>query len=356
MTTGIASDAPPHVTQVLVVDDAVVVRQLVARALESETGLRLAGVAPNGRVAMVMLARLQPDVVILDLEMPEMNGFETLTAIRSLYPALPVIVYSHLTAKGAAATLEALALGATDFALKPRADGIGVAVAQIRKELVPLIRALAPRSTTTSIAAGSFKALPLGHISAIVMAASTGGPNALATVLGDLPADFRVPIFVVQHMPPVFTTSLAERLHARCRLPVVEASHGEAVTGGAVYIAPGGHHLEVVRHHGKISTELHDGPKENSCRPAADVLFRSGAKAYGAGTLAVVLTGMGRDGLQGTRAVCERGGSAIVESETTATVSAMPMAVSAAGLASMVLPIDQMAAEFVRRVAVSRHR
>jgi two-component system, chemotaxis family, protein-glutamate methylesterase/glutaminase len=354
VTTGAAPHALPQVTRVLVVDDAVVVRQIVARALESEAGLELAGVASNGLVAMNQLARLQPDIIILDLEMPEMDGFQTLAAIRRLHPKLPVIVYSHLSAHGASATLEALTLGATDFALKPRADGIGLAVEQVRSELVPLIKALAPQSSSAVPCASARNTERLGRVSAIVVAASTGGPNALAMVLNEIPAEFRVPILIVQHMPAVFTATLAERLDVRCRLPVVEAVPGETVTAGKVYIAPGGHHLEVVRRADKVSTVLQDGPKENSCRPSADVLFRTAADVYGAETLAVVLTGMGHDGLRGAKAVRARGGSVIVESETTAVVTAMPAAVAAAGLAYMVLPIDKVGSELERRVSSGR--
>jgi two-component system, chemotaxis family, protein-glutamate methylesterase/glutaminase len=344
----------PNLLRVLIVDDAAVVRRVVARALKSEAGLELAGTAPNGRVAMAMIEHLRPDVVILDLEMPEMNGFETLAAIRRTHATLPVIVYSHLSAQGAAATLEALALGATDFALKPRADGIGLAVEQVRSELVPLIIGLAPKSGGVAPHSTSPVLQPLRRVSAVVVATSTGGPNALTTVLSDLPADFQVPILIVQHMPAVFTSTLAERLDRRCRLSVVEAVAGEPVTAGQVYIAPGEQHLEVVRRHGMVSTALHDGPKENSCRPAADVLFRSAADVYGDEALAVVLTGMGRDGLRGSQAVRDNGGSVIVESETTAVVSAMPSAVAAAGLAQMVLPIDRMGDELTRRAKVGR--
>jgi two-component system chemotaxis response regulator CheB len=354
MTLRVTPQAPPSVIRVLVVDDAVVVRRLVVRALESEAGLELAGTAPNGRVAMAMMERAKPDIVILDLEMPEMNGFETLAAIRRLHPKLPVIVYSHLTEQGAAATLDALALGATEFALKPRADGIGLAVEQVRTQLVPLIHALTPHPMASDLYSASPALEQLGRVSVVVMASSTGGPSALTIVLNDLPADFRVPILIVQHMPAVFTATLAERLDARCRLPVVEATLGETVTAGRVYIAPGGHHLEVVRRHGEVSTLLHDGPRENSCRPAADVLFRSAVNVYGAGVLAVVLTGMGHDGLQGAAAVRQEGGSVIVESESTAVISAMPTAVAKAGLASTVLPIDQMADELIRRTSAGR--
>ena len=353
MSIGIAARAPARVTRVLVVDDAVVVRRIVARALEAEAGLELAGTAPNGKVAMGMMARAKPDVVILDLEMPVMDGLETLAAIRRSHPDLPVIVYSHLSAQGASATLEALALGATDFALKPRADGVGLAVQHVRDELIPHIRALAPGSGSvdwgTQRDVGS-----LSRVAAVLVAASTGGPNALSIVLGGLPGDFPVPILIVQHMPPVFTATLAQRLDAQCLLPVVEATTGQIVRAGTVYIAPGGHHLEITRRDGTFRTLLHDGPKENSCRPAADLLFRSGSDAYGAAALAVVLTGMGHDGLQGAKTIRDNGGSVVVEGASTAVVSAMPGAVAAAGLANIVLPIHAIAGELVTRTSIGR--
>ena len=340
----------------LVVDDAVVVRQVVARALATEPNLEVVGLAPNGRVAMAMLARVRPDVVILDLEMPEMNGLETLAAIRASHPTLPVIVYSHLSEQGASATLEALALGATDFALKPRADGIGLAVEEVRRDLVPQIMALAPPVAGSARPHGVAAGNRPSKVSAVVVATSTGGPNALAVLLADLPADFRAPVFIVQHMPAVFTATLAVRLDGLCPLPVVEASNGEVVAGGKVYIAPGGFHMEVTRRAGEVRIRLHEGAKENSCRPAADVLFRSSVTVYGAGVLALVLTGMGRDGRDGAGAVRSAGGTVIAESETTATVTAMPHAVAAAGLADMVLPIDRMADECARRESMGRVR
>jgi two-component system, chemotaxis family, protein-glutamate methylesterase/glutaminase len=354
VTLRLDSQAPPQVTRVLVVDDAVVVRRLVARALDHEPSLELVGAASNGRLAMDMLARVKPDVVILDLEMPEMNGFETLAAIRRSHPDLPVIVYSHLSGPGASASLEALALGATDFALKPRADGIGVAVEQVRNELVPLITGLAPQSMAAVPNSVSLEAEQSGPVSVVVVAASTGGPNALAVLLNDLPADFRVPVLIVQHMPAIFTATLATRLDGRSPLSVVEASPGQTVVAGRVYIAPGGRHMEIERRHGEVAVVLHDGPKENSCRPAADVLFRSAAEVYGAGVLAVVLTGMGHDGLQGSTTVRARGGSVIIESGATAVVGAMPGAVAAAGLAQKVVPIDRMGNELTRRISIGR--
>jgi two-component system, chemotaxis family, protein-glutamate methylesterase/glutaminase len=355
-TTPVRAPTAPH--RVLVVDDSVVVRQLVARVLDAEPTTELAGVAANGRIALEKIARLCPDVVLLDLEMPEMDGFETLSEIRRTHPSLPVIIFSHLSSAGATATLEALAMGATAFALKPRADGIGLAEAQVRDDLLPLIRGVGSRTPHTStptleVVARRRSSTP---VSAVVVAVSTGGPNALATIVAALPADLHFPIFIVQHMPPVFTKILAERLDRLSALTVVEATDGEVVVPGRVYIAPGGRHLSLVGTHtaGNVRIELTDDARENSCRPAADVLFRAAAAAYGAETLAVVLTGMGRDGLLGSHAVRDAGGCVLAQSESSAVIASMPAAVAAAGLADAVVTLDEMASEIVRLASLSK--
>jgi two-component system, chemotaxis family, protein-glutamate methylesterase/glutaminase len=358
MATAAAAPVPGAPARVLVVDDSVVVRQLVARVLEAEPSTELAGVAPNGRVALEKIARLHPDVVLLDLEMPEMDGFETVVEIRRIDPDLPIIIFSYLSATGAAATLDALALGATGFALKPSADGIGLAQEQVHEQLVPLIRGLrrpvhepappvdGPRRTpgpTPDPGPGPTT------VSAIVVGVSTGGPNALATIIAALPESLCVPILVVQHMPALFTNLLAERLDRLAAVPVAEAVDGERVTPGRVYIAPGGRHLSLRRGAGdEVRVALTDAPPENSCRPAADVLFRAAAAVYGRETLAVVLTGMGRDGLRGCEAVRAAGGHVIAQTEASAVVASMPAAVAEAGLADAVVPLDRMAPELVR--------
>ena len=337
----------------LVVDDSVVVRRLVARALEGQPGLELAGAAADGHAALEKVARLRPDVVVLDLEMPEMDGMRTLAELRRLHPRLPVIVFSHLTAAGAAATLDALAAGATDFALKPSADGTGMAEHHVRTELLPLVRALAVRRVDGQAARPSGARSP-ARVDAVVIAVSTGGPNALAAVCGALPADLPVPVLVVQHMPPVFTRILAERLDRTSPLAAGEAAPGEPVVAGRLYLAPGGRHLAVESRSGGVAVVLGDGPPENSCRPAADVLFRSAAQVYGAGTLAVVMTGMGSDGLRGAGAVRQAGGSVVVQSPETAVVASMPAAVMEAGIADAVVPLGELAGELVRRVRRGR--
>lgn len=345
----------PGVIGVLVVDDSVVVQQLVVRALADRNDVKVVGVAGNGIVAMAKILGLAPDVVILDLEMPEMDGLETLAEIRRVDRGLPVIVFSHLTARGASATLEALARGATAFVLKPTADGIGLAQEYIRTELLPLIRALARPGPSLGrrapVAEGIAAAGPrtvVAPVSAIVVAVSTGGPSALATVIGRLPADLRVPVLIVQHMPAMFTKTLADRLDQQSALSVVEAADGDPVLAAHVYVAPGGHHMGVARSAGGVIVVVHDGPPENSCRPAADVLFRSAVEVWGAGVLAVVLTGMGHDGFLGARAVRAAGGAVIAQSAATAVVASMPASVADAGLASAVVPLDGIAATLAR--------
>jgi two-component system chemotaxis response regulator CheB len=342
-------------SRVLVVDDSVVVRQLVARVLNAEPTTELAGVAPNGRIALEKISQLHPDVVLLDLEMPEMDGFETLAEIRRTEPTLPVIIFSHLTSAGAAATLEALALGATGFALKPSANGIGLAEAQVRDDLVPLIDCIRPRSHVQVAPADKMVGClrERAAVSAVVVAASTGGPNALADIMSVLPGDLGVPVFIVQHMPALFTQMLAQRLDRLAAVTVVEATDGERVTPGRVYIAPGGRHLSLAgtKADDNVRIRLTDAPEENSCRPAADVLFRAAAAAYGPTTLAVVLTGMGHDGLRGSEAVVAAGGRVVAQSTASAVVTSMPAAVATAGLTDAVVPLDQMAAEIISRIA-----
>lgn len=345
-----ASPAARHVTRVLVVDDSVVARQSIARAIEADDELELAGVAANGRRALDQLSVARPDVLVLDLEMPVMNGLETLSALQSSHPDLPVVVFSSYTARGAAETLEAMALGAAAFALKPGALG-GDAAQSLRSELVPLIKAVA-RSSTATWHASTPNRVPASRagVSVVVVAVSTGGPNALAGIVGSLPRDLAVPILIVQHMPPVFTATLAQRLGRQSQVSVMEGAEGDLVRPGSVYLAPGGFHMEVVRRWPNTRITLNQGPLENSCRPSADVLFRSAVHAYGSGVLGVVLTGMGHDGLRGSEAIHAAGGAVIVQDPRTAVVGSMPGAVAEAGLADDVLALDRIAADLVRRV------
>jgi two-component system chemotaxis response regulator CheB len=339
---------------VLVVDDSVVVRRVVTRALAGERGMDVVGSARDGRDALAKVESLRPDVVILDLEMPVMGGLEALPEIRRRHPELPVIIYSHLTSPAAAATLQALALGATEFALKPSADGIGLAEESIRVELLPLIRALVAPRERASVFVPSAPAAPRGVIAAVVIAVSTGGPNALAAVIPRLPRDLPVPVLIVQHMPPLFTKTLSERLDRASALSVVEAASGDDVVAGCVYVAPGGRHMALSRAGAKVVVVVHDGPPENSCRPAGDVLFRAAVDVYGAQVLAVVMTGMGRDGLAGAKAVHDAGGMVMAQSKSSSVIASMPGAVVDAGIVDAVVPLDDLSSELAR--CVSRNR
>jgi two-component system chemotaxis response regulator CheB len=342
--------------RVLVVDDSVVIRRLVTHALEEDKSIEVVGSAANGVLALQRIPQLAPDLVTLDIEMPEMDGIETLRQIRRLYPRTVVIMFSTLTRRGAAATLDALAAGANDYVPKAANCGsLDVSLAALREELIPRIHqfftlAEAPpgRPAAASAPAPSLPPVAGGMRKAVVIGVSTGGPNALAVVLPMLPRTLPVPVLIVQHMPPMFTGMLATRLDTLTGLHVTEAVEGEAVEPGHVYIAPGGRHMEVRRDGSRVVTHLSDGPPENSCRPAADVLFRSAAEVWGGATVAAVLTGMGQDGLRGVENLRALGSPVIVQDEASSVVWGMPGAVAKAGLAGKIVPLAEVAAAILR--------
>jgi two-component system chemotaxis response regulator CheB len=347
--------------RILVVDDSVVIRKLLSETLSGDRALEVIATASDGRIALAKIAQLKPDLVTLDIEMPVMNGLETLTALRKLYPKLPVIMFSTLTEHGAAATLDALSLGASDYATKPSNTGSpALAIERIRAELIPKIKALCgiaplkvmppPGSRPTLKVREKFKP----RIEIVAIGTSTGGPNALAEVLPRIPNDFPVPIVVVQHMPPIFTRLLAERLAGRSAIPVEEGSPGAVLSPGHAWIAPGNFHMKVTRTGLTSRLNLNQGPPENSCRPAVDVLFRSVAAAYGANVLGVVMTGMGSDGVLGAQDICDAGGNVIIQDENSSVVWGMPGLVHASGLDDAAYPLDQLAPEITRRVLQSR--
>lgn len=350
---------PPPVAQlrVLVVDDSVVMRRIVARALERDPAIARTDYATNGRLALDKLRQRLPDVVVLDLEMPELDGFETLKELRRTYPDLPVVLFSSLDERVATATMDALSLGAVDFVLKPSTGSVDEAEAYVVAHLAPLVKGLAaPAREVSSPPPATFSAhQPRSVLQAVVLGVSTGGPDALATLLTALPASLPVPLLVVQHMPPVFTRLLAERLERSSPLTVAEACEGEELRPAHVYVAPGGRHLAVARgERGRAHVALGDGPPENSCRPAADVLFRSAAATYGQALLGLVMTGMGQDGLVGAGAVRAAGGQVLVQDPASCVIGSMPAAVLAAGLAQASVPLSGLAAELVARVSAGR--
>lgn len=357
--------------RVLVVDDSVVIRKVLCDVLASDPDIAVAGTASDGRLALQRIAQLNPDLITLDVEMPNMSGLQTIPEIRKLYPKLPIIMFSTLTARGASTTLDALALGASDYVAKPSNTGsLEVTMAKIKEDLLPKIKALCGRRhlpdkpsekislfpTVNKIAAATL-ARPR-HSSAIEVLAigtSTGGPNALADLLPALPKDFPVPILIVQHMPPLFTRMLAERLNQKSAVEIREGVPGTKLLPGQAWIAPGDFHMAVERRGTDIHLATNQAPPENSCRPAVDVLFRSVASTFGANTLAVVLTGMGADGVRGSQSIRERGGRVFVQDEATSVVWGMPGSVVAAGCADHIYSLADMAGEIDHQVRASRH-
>jgi two-component system chemotaxis response regulator CheB len=341
--------------RVLIVDDAVVFRRLVADELSADPALEVVGTAANGRLALAKLPQLNPDLVILDVEMPELDGLATLKEIRKTYPKLPVIMFSALTERGATATLDALALGATDYFAKPANLGtLDASLQVIRDELIPEIKALCRRPTTAPQPIEQPKNVTENRVDVVAIATSTGGPSALADLFSGLPAKIAVPIVIVQHMPPMFTRLLADRLSAQFHVKVEEGRSGGILQPGFAWIAPGDYHMAVVREGSQVKVKVHKDPPENSCRPAADVLFRSVALAYGASSLAVVLTGMGQDGLRGCETIKKAGGKVLVQDEQTSVVWGMPGFIARAGLADRTLPLSLIGPEIVRRVQKGR--
>ncbi len=355
--------------RVLVVDDAVVIRSMVTAILKSDPEIEVVGVAANGKIALSKIESLKPDILTLDIEMPEMNGLETLAELRKRGIRLPVIMFSTLTERGAATTLEALALGASDYVAKPANVGsVAEGKHKVAGELLPKIKALCPESRLSSdkspaaapkispaarrarlAPAATLPPISEGEIDIVAIGVSTGGPNALAEIIPKLSPDLGVPIVVTQHMPAVFTASLAKRLDHSSDLNAREGKSGEALQPGDLWIAPGDFHMRVVRDGADVRLTLDQGELENSCRPAVDPMFRSVVQVYGEKVLGVILTGMGQDGVRGCQVVREAGGSVIAQDEASSVVWGMPGDVVKAGLANAVLPLDKIAQEISSR-------
>jgi two-component system chemotaxis response regulator CheB len=357
---------------VLVVDDSVVIRRLVTDALSQDPSIEVVGSAANGRLALAKVAQLAPDLVTMDIEMPEMNGIEAVRELRRAGHRMPIIMFSTLTERGAEATLDALVAGATDYVTKPSNTGsLHESLAQVANQLLPKIRALVPggvavprmRPASPSGAPTAFgtapvtaratdgshraptvlRAEPAAHaVRAVVLGSSTGGPEALSRFVAGLTSPLPVPVLVVQHMPPVFTRQLAARLDRMGPSTVVECAGDEELRPGYVYIAPGDHHLELRRSGAGVRTMLTESPPVNFCRPSVDVLFRSAVGVLRGDLVAVVLTGMGADGRAGCEAVVTAGGTVVVQDEASSVVWGMPGAVATAGLAHRILPIGDV--------------
>lgn len=346
-------------------DDSVVIRRMVSDALAGEPDIEVVGAAADGSIALQKITQVNPDIVTLDVEMPVLDGLETLRRLRRTHRHLPVVMFSTVTERGAATTIEALSLGANDYVTKPANVGsAAAALEKIRGELIPKIRAQvsaaarfsAPVTQASPVPAPRTPLLrPAPHrgqspVEVVAIGTSTGGPNALGEILPLLPRNFPVPIVIVQHMPPIFTRFFADRLSSKSQIHVCEAANGQQLLSGEAYIAPGDFHMIVERVNGANRVRIHQEHPENSCRPAVDVLFRSVAQVYTSRTLAIVMTGMGQDGLRGCEHIREAGGQVLAQDAATSVVWGMPGAVVNAGLAEMVLPLTQLAAEIVRRV------
>ena len=376
--------------RVMVVDDAVVVRGLIARWVEAESGLQVVASLRSGREAIEQVERTDPDVVVLDVDMPDTDGITALPRLLAKKRDLVVIMASTLTRRNAEISLRALALGAADYVPKPETTREITTSISFRRELIDKIRALvgarrrrqvelrahpvtpAPAIPSRPVtpaglaqvpspelapAQGAIKLRPFSALPprVLLVGSSTGGPQALNALVGRLNGVIDdVPVLLVQHMPPTFTTILGEHLSRASGRVAREAVHGEPVRAGVIYIAPGGRHMRVVRHEGVPQVALDDGAMINFCKPAVDPMFASAAEVWGAKCLAVVLTGMGSDGTRGASAIVAAGGAVIAQDEDTSVVWGMPGSVTHAGLCSSVLPIDQIAPKVVRLFSGSR--
>ncbi len=364
----------------LCVDDSAVMRGFLRRLfarhaatpLDDLPEMELCGLVEDGVECLAAVPRLHPDVLVLDLEMPRMHGLDVLEQLRLEEPGLPVIMCSSYTEEGARSTLDALALGAADYVMKPsQQSNLEAAIKALSGQLLPKIAALGQRNppgvvANPWLAKCERPAAQAGHagiapVEIIVIAVSTGGPSALEQMLPDLAADFPVPILIVQHMPKLFTGALAERLDRCCQLHVVEAKDGAALVPGTIWLAPGDAHMEVAR--GRVGAggggpanvvHLHQQRSLNHCKPSADYLFSSAAFVYGVGTLALVMTGMGADGVMGARRVHEAGGTVLAQDKASSAVWGMPGRVFDAGLARTPIPLARLAAELTMRAAAGR--
>lgn len=358
--------------RVLVVDDSALYRKIVRDVLSGIPGVEVIGAAANGAIALSLIDTKKPDVITLDFEMPQLDGIGVLKKLANRPNAPLAIMVSAFTNSGAEATTLALQEGAFDFILKPSTKSLDQSVAQLKRDIAPKLQACRARTASRTAkrvgsgpqtrTANRAKAAPprpakptsrrgsaavAQRRDIVAIAVSTGGPQALTRLLPKIPANFPCPIVMVQHMPPMFTASLAADLNKRCSLEVVEGSAGMKVQRGRIIIAPGGKQMRVVEKGAGPVIEITNDPPERNCKPAADYLFRSVASHYGAKTLGVVLTGMGDDGTGGAEAIKQQGGTILAQDEASCVVYGMPKAVADAGLVDHVAPLDAMASKML---------
>lgn len=344
--------------KVLVVDDSALMRKIVSDMINSEDDMEVVDIARNGSDMFTKLEKHNPHVITLDVEMPVMDGITALKEMKKNHLNKPVIMLSSVSKTGTTQTMECLEAGAFDFVSKP-SGAISLDINKVKDELILKIRMAYEKNNIKSLPKDNYvqtvneKYQPVrknvtGKVEAVVIGASTGGPKALYSVITALPEKLGVPVFIVQHMPVGFTKAFAERLNSNSRIKVVEASDAELVEKDVVYIAPGGFHMEV---HNDRKIHLNTEPTLWGVRPAVDKLFISAAKVYGAHTLSIVLTGMGKDGAQGTVEIKKSGGITMAEDKSTCTIYGMPKAAYETGMVDLVAPLDEFASQIIRIVA-----
>ena len=374
--------------RVLVVDDTVTYRKIVSDVLGSLPNVQVVGTAPNGKIALQKLEQTSPDILLLDVEMPEMDGLEVLRRLKSVGSSVGAIMLSAFTAQGAQTTLAALELGAFDFALKPTGNSFQESAEQLRRDLAPKLAAYARRQSVRRVLRGqatpsspgipdqkraktelaglaalvppnyshsapntnSPRSTPFAQPDVVAIGISTGGPKALTEMLPRFSGNFPVPILIVQHMPPVFTKSLADDLNTRCKVRVFEASDGQQALPGVALIAPGGKQMRIYRDADRVHVRITDDPPENSCKPSVDYLFRSVATVYGARSVGVIMTGMGNDGSAGCRLIHQSGGAIVAQDEASCVVFGMPREPIEQGVADVVASLDRITLEIMRLV------
>jgi len=338
------------IIKVMIVDDSIIYRKVLRAVLDADDIIEVVTQAVNGKLALPRIKYHKPDVVILDQEMPKMNGLETLKVIKETMPDVKVIMFSSHTVAGANVTLQALEMGALDFVTKPVSGGDSLEDI-ISKKLIPLIKATVHDPSPKVVKKKSEeKKVPIandiihsrrGHYVAAVLGISTGGPSTLADMIPELSSEMKGPLFIVQHMPPIFTKQLAERLNKKSKIKVVEAEDGMVVENGVGYIAPGGKHLTVKKLINSVVIKIVDLPPEDNCKPSVNILFRSAATVYGSGLIGVIMTGMGNDGFEGLKLIKESNGYVIGQEKESCVVYGMPAMATREGIVDTSLtPID----------------
>lgn len=342
----------------IVVDDSALMRKIISDILNLEEDIEVIATAKNGEDLLLKLMNKKPDVITLDVEMPKMDGITTLKEMKVRGYRVPVIMLSSVSNSGTALTMECLENGAFDFISKP-SGAISLDIKKVKEELISKVRLAHSRKDQDNRNSGkALEKAPINRVNlnierrfqkieAVVIGASTGGPKVLYKIITELPENLEVPIFVVQHMPVGFTKAFADRLNTNSKIKVVEATHGESIEKNVVYIAPGGFHMEIGK---DMKIHLNTEPALWGVRPSVDKLFISAAKVYGTRLLSIILTGMGKDGANGTIQVKNSGGITISEDKSTCTIYGMPKAAFETGKVDKVLPLEEMSKEIVASI------